>query len=378
VRWIAAAVLVAAAPAHADDAWQVGAEGGAEWDSNVHRVEVPMDGSREPVAAALARAGARGAGAGERGWGRWELGGQALVRTTLGDDRSEDVGAVGVEARADRRLGERRARLGARASYYDVVALAAGGGPRAFALGGVDGLALLGSDSGARFALAAGVRDFRYKPDADFDWRGVAVGARFVGTVWERGAGDVDQPIAVLEVAAGYRLERRAFEGLAFTTGCAPDEPVEPRCFVPTLLRRGDLHHVAGVEVTYTGDVVATAGYQVIGNDSSSYGQSLIRHRLTSAVTAALPAQVFATAAVAVQVDHYLDPLLLAADVASQTFTSIDEENRSAVSVRVSRGLGAGWAAEARWAFYADSLSEDDLRFRRHLAYGGLTWSRGP
>ena len=111
------------------------------------------------------------------------------------------------------------------------------------------------------------------------------------------------------------------------------------------------------------------------GNDSSSYGQSLVRHRLTGSITAELPARVFATGTATLLVDDYLDPLLLAADVSSQTFTSIDEENRSALSVRLSRALGRRWAAEARWAFSADSLSNDDLRFRRQLVYGGVTWT---
>ena len=163
--------------------------------------------------------------------------------------------------------------------------------------------------------------------------------------------------------------------GVAFDDGCAPGDPVVPACFVPTGERRSDLHHVGEVEATYTGDVVVTAGYELTVNDSSSYGQSLVRHRLSGSATIELPGQVYATGSAALQVDQYLDPLLLARDVVSQSFTSIDDENRSALAVRLSRRVGRGFTAEARWAFFADSLSKDDLEFRRQVVYGGLTWS---
>jgi len=378
---LATALLVLlAAPAHAD--WSGGVESGVEYDSNVHRVEVdPDDPSVAPVAVPLARAGGHVDGAGQALGGRWAFAGESLIRKVLGDDLGEDVGVLAVDGRWDHQLGARRARAGARATYYDVVALDTGDGARAFAIGAADAQLALAGEDGARVLVSAGVRDFRYKPDDDFDWRGPAFGARFATTVWraagEDGADTAEEATATLELAAAYRLERRGFRGLGFANGCAPGEPVDPACFVPTDLPRVDLHHLAEAELTYTGGVVATGGYQLTVNDSSSYGQSLVRHRLTGSITAELPGQVYATAMIALQLDQYLDPLLLARDVSSQTFTSIDDENRSLLSVRLSRHLGHGWTAEARWGFSADSLSGDDLEFRRHVVYGGVTWDSG-
>lgn len=378
---VAAVAALAVAPPARADGWRGGVEAGAEWDSNVHRVEVDPDGAIQPVAVPVARAGIEleGSGGWPR-WGRWALTGQGLVRTVAGDQRGEDVGVVGLDGRWDRQVGQRRARLGARASYYDALALV-DVGARTFVLGAVDGILTLGGDGAERFALSAGVRDFRYKPDADFDWRGGAVAARLTTTLWHSAVvpseGDelTAEPGATLELAAAYRLERRSFEGLAFTSGCDPDQPVMPTCFVPTGERRSDLHHVAEVELTYTGEFVASAGYQVAVNDSSSYGQSLVRHRISLSATTELPAKIYATGIAALQLDQYLDPLLLARDVSNQTFTSIDDENRSALSARLSRQLSRGVSVESRWAFYADSLSDDDLRFRRHVVYGGLIWA---
>lgn len=359
--------------AHADDEWEGRVEAGAEWDSNVHRVEVDPAGTVMSVAAPLGRAGFKLDGSGDGGGGRWGLGVKGLVRKVLSDEEGEDVGVAGLDGRWDTVVGERRAQVGVRASYYDVVALGPGTGARTFALAAGDGVLVLGSDDGARFALSLGGRDFRYKPDADFDWRGVAVGARVIRTVWRDTEGDED--VATLDLSAGYQLDRRGFEGRAFTNGCAPTEPITPTCFVPTGEARGDLHHAASVELAYTGEVVATGGYQLAVNDSSSYGQSLVRHRVSGSMTIALPLAAYATAIVALQVDQYLDPLVLAQDVASQTFTSIDDENRSELSVRLSRAIAGGVAAELRAATYADSLSDDDLRFRRTVVYGGLTWT---
>lgn len=354
------------ADADADDTWETDVEAGAELDTNVQRIEVDPEGTEQPITAPAGRAGAKFAGTGERRWGRWTVGGQSLARAVAypAGDLGENIGVLAGEGRWDRPTGEGTARVGIRASYYDVLPLLGGGVARAFAIGGVDGLVMLGGSGGERFALSAGYRDFRYKPDDDFDWRGVAVALRFV-TPLGRG----------IDLSSGYRLERRSFRGLAFTSGCGPMDPVAPTCFVPTALNRSDLHHVGEVELIYTGDVVAGAGYQVTFNDSSSYGQSLVRHRLSASLTAKLPASVFATAITTLQLDQYLDPLVLARDVSNQTFTSIEEENRSALSVRLSRKLRGKWAAEGRWAFYADSLSQDDLEFRRQVFYGGVTWA---
>ena len=370
-------MLAVTAHAHAEDeeepdeepgdTWATDVEAGAELDSNVQRIEVDPESGADPIAAPAGRAGAKFVGTGERSWGRWTVGGQGLARVVgYPGDLGENVGVVAGEGRWDRRAGPRdgNARVGVRASYYDVLPLFGGSASRAFAIGGADGMVVLGGSGGERFAISAGYRNFRYKPDSDFDWRGVSMALRFVSPL---GRG--------FDLSAGYRLERRSFRGFAFTSGCGPMDPIEPTCFVPTMIHRGDLHHVAEAEVVYTGDVVAGGGYQLTYNDSSSYGQSLVRHRLSASLTAKLPRRVFATAIATLQLDQYLDPLVLARDVSNQTSTSIEEENRSALSVRLSRKLGGRWTGELRWAFYADSLSQDDLEFRRHLVYGGVTWA---
>ena len=156
------------------------------------------------------------------------MGGQGLARVVAyPGDLGENVGVVAGEGRWDRRAGQGNARVGVRASYYDALPLFGGSASRAFAIGGADGLVVLGGSGGERFAISAGYRNFRYKPDSDFDWRGVAMALRFV-TPLGRG----------FDLSAGYRLERRSFRGFAFTSGCGPMDPIEPTCFVPTMIHR--------------------------------------------------------------------------------------------------------------------------------------------
>jgi hypothetical protein len=242
----------------------------------------------------------------------------------------------------------------------------------------VDGSLALAGEGGERVAASAGLRSFRYDPDAAYDWDGAALGVRYERAAWEaavEAAGG--EGASSLALALGYRLEARSYRGPALRNGCAPDAPVTPACFVATGAARGDLHHVLDLEATYTGDVVVTAAYALTVDDSSSFGQSLVRHRGAVAATVPLPAALYLTGSVALLFDQYLDPVLLARDVASQGFTSIDDDNRSAAALRLSRVLGAGVTAELRWAFHADSLSSDDLPFRRHVAYAGLVWDSG-
>ena len=95
---------------------------------------------------------------------------------------------------------------------------------------------------------------------------------------------------------------------------------------MPTHAARADLHHVVSAELTYTGERVLAAAYKLVGNDSSSFGSSFVRHRLTLSATTPAPGRLFVTAAVTAQLDRYLDPLLIASDVAAQTFESIEED----------------------------------------------------
>jgi hypothetical protein len=290
-----------------------------------------------------------------------------MRRAMAGSVSSEDLLAVGVDVTLERDVFDRQGALVARATHYDVIPFVEVDSTRAYASSGADlGLRVDGGDT--RWAmLSAGIRRLRYKPDEDFDWIGPAAAFTVGAELWH-GANDAD-----VDVRAGYRLEHRGYRGGSFINGCGPGEMPGVGCFVTSDEPRTDLHHVVTVDVLYTGDQVLEASYKWVGNDSSSFGRSLDRHRLSLSATISAPARLFVTAAVTGQVDRYADPLMIPRDVALE-FESFDEENRSAMSVRVARVLSPRWQIEARAAFYANLFVPDDREFRRLLIYGGLTW----
>ncbi len=366
---VLAASLALAAPATAEP-WQATIEVGGEVDSNVRRLAV-TPGGRPAETSPLVRGLAQLRHDGEVGdRARWalRLGGGARA-VVAGGVVGEDLVTAALDATVEHDgPGEDVIAL-ARVTHYDVFPIGGQAGARAFASSGGDlGLRLLAGD-GRSATLTAGVRRLDYKPDPDFDWSGQAAAARISDELWR----DADR--RWLELAVGYRIERRAYRGLAFTDGCTPGEPRTPSCFVPTQEPRSDLHHVGALELTYTGGAVLSAGYQLVLNDSASFGSSFVRHRLTLSATRALGRRWFATGTVTGQLDRFRDPLLVTDDL-TMTFASIDDENRSGGAVRVARALTAVWELEARYAFQADASGGDDRTYRRHLAYVGLTWER--
>jgi hypothetical protein len=292
------------------------------------------------------------------------------------DGRSEDVAVLAGDGRFDVKVGDDGVLLGVRGSGYDAIGydLGDGGGSRrTFGTGAAAGELTLVGPGAHRVVASAGLRAFDYHPDPDYDWSGDQYGLRYSNTFW---TGDPDQDLdaASIELAAGYRLERRNYAGDAFTNACEPGAPPSPSCFAPTELGRVDLFHGFGVEAVYTGARVYGARWELQITDSNSFGQSLVRNRFELSVTTELFAEIYLTAKGVVQLNNFLDPLLLAQDVNAQTFVSIDDENRNAIIVHLSRDLSARWAAELRYEHYRNEFATEDLTFRRHTGYLGLVY----
>src|SRR5205814_7650986 len=117
---------------------------------------------------------------------------------------------------------------------------------------------------------------------------------------------------------------------------------------------RADRFQRASMDLTWTGDVVATAGYQLTVVDSNSYAQSLIRHRVIASVTAELADKLFGSATVTLQLDQYPDGLVVEKDDQHIETTTLEDENRSSLQVRLARALSAAWSLEARAAVWRD------------------------
>lgn len=362
--------------------WNLELEGGSEFDTNIHRLELGEEAMDEVVASPLMRGGARlrlsykpKKGQQLRMTG---FGGAKLFTTE--DGQSENVAIVSLTGHYGRALRSRSMVLGVRGNYYDAFGyepFGAGGlvnEGRNFSLGNIEATATVVGPRQHRLTMHAGYQSFTYKPDEDFDWSGDHYGLQYQTTFW-RGDPDEDLDAASVDVSVGYRLSRRGYRGRAFTNVCGADEMPEPRCFLPTDFDRADMHHAAGAELVYTGDRIYSARYEVQISDSNSYGQSLVRQRFEVGLTTETWAEIFLTARAAVQFNTFLDPLLLARNVQAQTFVTIDDENRNSLSLHLARDVGKDWSVEARYALFTNEFATQELSFRRQVFYLGAVYT---
>jgi len=352
---VVAAIAAVAAPAAAET-WRGQVEAGVEYDSNVGRVEDEVGADAAPMMRVRTAVDVRG---GKARKARWViLAGGGARAAVAGPIDGEDAMTGSLDATVLRRTSDTLA-LSARATHYEVFPVAGDDQAHAFASSGADLAAALSDERGRTATVSVGARRLVYKPDPDFDWTGVTLAVAVSQALW-RGADD-----ASVDLAAGYRVEQRSYRGLGFVDG-----------FVPGDRPRADLVQVASARAAYAGKRAASLSYEVTIDDSTSFGSSYLRQRLTAAVTTPLPSRVFATATITGQLDHYPEPQLVARDVMHQTFTALDDDARSGASVRLARGFGGGWQAEVRWAYHLSNPGDEVAAYHRQLIYAGVTWER--
>lgn len=299
-----------------------------------------------------------------------------LYQGITGDSPSEeDVAVLAADARYDARLASRPLGLGLRLSYYDAVERdtfddMGKSVDHDFRTGDATAQLTLLPDGGGRVTASFGWRAFQYKPAPSYDFAGEHAGIGYQRALERDGAGD--EPGPTWELAVDYAIHRRAYDGPAYTRICADDAELTSACLAPSNLQRVDLLHIAAVEVGYAGERLWSARYELQVDDSNSFGQSLVRHRLELSATTEAWWSVFVTAKATAQVIQFLDPLLLSRDIGVLT---IEEENRNALTVHATRELGEAWALEARWALYTNEFATQELRYRRQTFYLGAVYS---
>jgi hypothetical protein len=268
------------------------------------------------------------------------------------------------------RLGERPVFAGFALNAIDALPLSDSIGARTFRNLGGDALLAMRNDDEHELTLGFGIRDFTYKPDHDFDYVAAAANARLELMLWQP-----PSKTKSLELVATLGFEMRAFDAAALINACPPDAPADPMCTASTDIERRDRYQRLGVEVTWVGRQVAALGYQITLIDSNSFGQSLARHRITASGTAQLPGEIYGTLLAILQLDQYLDGLLVRRDLQQQEFTNVEDENRSSVQLRLARKLAGTWAVEGRAAIWRNLAGNTmELDFKRELLYLGLVY----
>jgi hypothetical protein len=349
----------------AAEPWTLTMEAGAEADSNVQRVESD-DAATPPIAAGVGLAGARVDHKDHLLGGSYVLGASGLARmVTSANAKDENVMLAAADARWIHPLDGQPIAAGFGITTADAFALTGGIGARTFRNLGADGLLSLGNDD-RRLTFAVGGRDFVYKPDTTFNWRGLSATARLDILLWQ-----APEKTRSFELLATLGFEGRDYQSTALMDNC----PVNSVCAgQPTSLLRHDRYERANLEFDYSGSVVVTAGYQLTVIDSNSYGQSLVRHRIIGSATTELADKLFGTVTATLQLDQYPDGLLTAAEIQRQQLTSLEDENRSSLQVRIAQQLSAAWSLELRGAIWHD-FGNSAGAFHRELIYTGAIYS---
>jgi hypothetical protein len=319
------------------------------------------------------RFGARVDRRGKVGGGQLQLNVSDLTRVVANRDVSvENVAVLAGNVRWLHRLGERPVFAGFAASAIDALPLSDDIGARTFRNLGADAVLAMRNDDEHELTLSFGVRDFTYKPDHDFDYVAAAANARLELMLWQPAS-----KTKSLELVTTLGFEMRTFDAAALIDACPPDTPADPMCTASTDIERRDRYQRLGVEVTWVGRQVAALGYQITVIDSNSFGQSLARHRITASGTAQLPGEVYGTLLAILQIDQYVDGLLVRRDLQQQEFTNVEDENRSSVQLRLARKLGGNWAVEGRAAIWRNLAGGAmELDFKRELLYLGLVYGK--
>ncbi len=373
-RVLVLAAILAAAPRISDAApWVVTGEAGAEVDSNVQRVETGPGLDTEEITALVMRFGARVEGKGKVAGGALAFNLSDLTRIVSNDEASvENVTLLAANLRWLHPLGNRPVLAGFVVNAIDALPLSDDIGARTFRNLGADAALGMRSEDEHELTLAFGARDFTYKPDHDFDYRGPAANARLELMLWQPAA-----KTRSLELVTLLSFENRMFDAAALVNACPPGAPADPGCTAATDIARRDRYQRLGVELTWVGRQVAALGYQITIIDSNSFGQSLARHRVTASATAALPGKIYGTLLAILQVDQYLDGLLVRRDLQQQEFTNIEDENRSSLQLRLARALSPSWSLEGRAAIWRNVAGGAmELDFRRELVYLGLVYGK--
>lgn len=363
--------ILAVARVAGGEPWTVTMEAGAEADSNVERVETGPGVMNERIAAPVGRAGVRLGHRARLLGGGYVLGLTGLARmVATGKTDAENVMLHASDARWLHPIPSRPVAVGVGVTAADAFALTGGTGARTFRNIGGDALVVLGSGETRHLTLAVGGRGFWYKTNRAFDWRGAVANARLDIVLWQASGKSRS-----LELTTNLDFQARTYRSKAVENLCAPDSLPSEECSVQTAADRTDRFQRASVDLTWTGDVVATAGYQLTVIDSNSFGQSLIRHRTMASVTAELASKLFGSATATLQLDQYPDGLVVSKDVERQEFTNLEDENRSSLQVRLARELTAAWSLEVRAAVWRDFDTTGTASFRRELVYAGAVYS---
>ena len=224
---------------------------------------------------------------------------------------------------------------------------------------------------GARAYSDLGASAFvEYVPDVRLDVRLRAGAHRFVYRPYR--SADFGGP--ELSLTARYRLDRRHSATLSGEWGrrrygivAQPAPGLAPGA-APG--RRVDGLLSAGVGYGYRGPVALTLGYGFQELSSNSFGETVLRHRLSASAGLRLPLRLTLLAQGALVLNRYPDGVFLSPEI----ILTEDDEAQSSLALRLVRPLTDSLDLELSASVHGTRLPRNGLDYGRQVAALGLTW----
>jgi hypothetical protein len=271
--------------------------------------------------------------------GRYELGGRKYLRYTTEDvliqaaavEASTALGTqlgLGVEGRGkDRRGGSR--------DYSDLGAAA-----------------FLEYVPDVRLALRvrAGAHRFVYRPDSRANFGNPELG--FLGR---------------------YRFNRRHALSVFGEYGArryGVEARPPPEYEGAPLGRRKDGALAAGASYTYRGPLALGLTYTFQEISSNSFGETVLRHRLSGSAGLRLPWNLTLLAQGALGLSRYPDGIFLSPEI----ILVEEDEGQNSLSLKLARPMNEHLDVELSYGLYGTNLPRNDLSYFRQVVGVGLTW----
>lgn len=218
--------------------------------------------------------------------------------------------------------------------------------------------------------VGGGIVDFL--PDAALDVRLAVSAHRFL--FYNRFAYSFWGPDSVVNVR--YRFNRRHSASFFFNwsprTYNAQATPYPgPEGTEEVTVRRQDTVLGAGLTYMYRGPFQFSVSYAYIGQNSNSYGETILRHRIGVMGGFRLPWQLMVLASATLQLSSFPDGVFLSPDLTVVE----DEENSSSVTMKLVRPVTSWLDVDVRYALYVNVLPGNAFLYLRHVASIGLAAS---
>ena len=228
------------------------------------------------------------------------------------------------------------------------------GGTRAYSDLGTSAFLEYAPDVRLALRLRGGARRFVYRPDATANFGGPELG-----------------------LVGRYRFNRRhsvsvfgdwGSRGYGTQARTRPSAPgVSP---VASPGRREDGALTAGVSYTYRGPVALGLTYAYQEVSSNSFGETVLRHRVSGNAGLRLPWRLTLLAQGSLGFTGYPDGIYLSPEI----ILVEEDEGQNSLSLKLSRPVTEKVDAEVSWGLWSTRLPRNGLTYTRQVFGVGFTW----